>query len=259
MERHLARHQQELALFSLPCTYDDDENLSEPDPESNLLLREASGDDCRAPNKEGTEAQNAEDSGSTDPALQESSKREPISSQFQSEETVCVRALRDYRADDQTKLSFRQGDAIRVLTRCEDGWWVGEINGLRGFFPSDYCTTTPDITSTVYLLPPPDPIVKITDKLNDMGLPDDKKGIKGSTKDQERGPSSGATGKENANQLEYISTDYRPKRDRRIFWTCCDCGGATNPIQQSQCPMCAHIYCAFCSNFKATLSTDQTK
>ncbi|KAK4988227.1 cell division cycle-related protein [Elasticomyces elasticus] len=51
-----------------------------------------------------------------------------------------VRALYDYDADDRTSLSFRQGDIIQVITQLESGWWDGVIHGIRGWFPSNYCT-----------------------------------------------------------------------------------------------------------------------
>ena len=50
-----------------------------------------------------------------------------------------VRALYDYEADDRTSLSFRQGDTIQVITQLASGWWDGIINGVRGWFPSNYC------------------------------------------------------------------------------------------------------------------------
>ena len=50
-----------------------------------------------------------------------------------------VQALYNYDADDQTSLSFRQGDIIQVITQLESGWWDGVINGVRGWFPSNYC------------------------------------------------------------------------------------------------------------------------
>ncbi|KAI6245609.1 Cell division control protein 25 [Erysiphe necator] len=50
-----------------------------------------------------------------------------------------VRALYDYDTDDQTSLSFREGDVIQVITQLESGWWDGIINGVRGWFPSNYC------------------------------------------------------------------------------------------------------------------------
>lgn len=53
--------------------------------------------------------------------------------------TLYVRALYNYEADDRTSLSFRQGDTIQVLTQLSSGWWDGIINGVRGWFPSNYC------------------------------------------------------------------------------------------------------------------------
>jgi len=50
-----------------------------------------------------------------------------------------VRALYDYEADDRTSLSFHQGDIIQVITQLESGWWDGIIDGVRGWFPSNYC------------------------------------------------------------------------------------------------------------------------
>jgi son of sevenless len=50
-----------------------------------------------------------------------------------------VRALYDYDADDRTSLSFHEGDVIQVITQLESGWWDGVINGVRGWFPSNYC------------------------------------------------------------------------------------------------------------------------
>ncbi|EEA29027.1 hypothetical protein EYB25_000071 [Talaromyces marneffei] len=52
-----------------------------------------------------------------------------------------VKALYDYNADDRASLSFRQGDVIQVLNRLETGWWDGVIGNVRGWFPSNYCTT----------------------------------------------------------------------------------------------------------------------
>lgn len=62
--------------------------------------------------------------------------------------TMYVRALYDYEADDRTSLSFHEGDVIQVITQLESGWWDGVINGVRGWFPSNYCqiiTSSEDI------------------------------------------------------------------------------------------------------------------
>ncbi|KAF2452621.1 cell division control protein-like protein Cdc25 [Lineolata rhizophorae] len=54
-----------------------------------------------------------------------------------------VRAMYDYRADDQTSLSFQQGDIIQVITQLESGWWDGVLRNTRGWFPSNYCAVVP--------------------------------------------------------------------------------------------------------------------
>lgn len=60
--------------------------------------------------------------------------------------TMYVRALYDYEADDRTSLSFHEGDVIQVITQLESGWWDGVINGVRGWFPSNYCQIITDST-----------------------------------------------------------------------------------------------------------------
>ena len=54
--------------------------------------------------------------------------------------TLYVRALYNYHAGDQTHINFHCGDIIRVITKQESGWWDGTANGVRGWFPSNYCT-----------------------------------------------------------------------------------------------------------------------
>ena len=51
-----------------------------------------------------------------------------------------VLALHDFepQAQNATCLSFRAGEKIRVLNRDPSGWWDGELNGRRGWFPSNY-------------------------------------------------------------------------------------------------------------------------
>ena len=60
-----------------------------------------------------------------------------------------VRALYDYDADDRTSLSFHEGDVIQVITQLESGWWDGVINGVRGWFPSNYCQVIPNPDDTL--------------------------------------------------------------------------------------------------------------
>ncbi|KAF9013532.1 ras guanine nucleotide exchange factor domain-containing protein [Cyathus striatus] len=65
-----------------------------------------------------------------------------------------VLAMHDYAPDSQsaTCLSFRAGQVIRVLNRDPSGWWDGELEGRRGWFPSNYVNT--DIASLTKEEPP---------------------------------------------------------------------------------------------------------
>lgn len=50
-----------------------------------------------------------------------------------------VRALYDFQAENETDLSFKEGDMINVLDRTDpSGWYEGELNGVRGYFPSNF-------------------------------------------------------------------------------------------------------------------------
>lgn len=53
-----------------------------------------------------------------------------------------VIALHDFvpREQNATCISFRKGERIHVLNRDHSGWWDGEIEGRRGWFPSNYVT-----------------------------------------------------------------------------------------------------------------------
>jgi len=51
-----------------------------------------------------------------------------------------VLAMHDYIPEQRnaTCLGFRAGQVIRVLNRDPTGWWDGELDGSRGWFPSNY-------------------------------------------------------------------------------------------------------------------------
>ncbi|KAH7928444.1 ras GEF [Leucogyrophana mollusca] len=60
-----------------------------------------------------------------------------------------VLALHDFAPQQQnaTCLSFRAGQVIRVLNRDASGWWDGEINDQRGWFPSNYVSADEGVIS----------------------------------------------------------------------------------------------------------------
>ena len=65
----------------------------------------------------------------------------PISIQFgASMDSEYCKALYDYDANGQDELSFKEDDVVHIISRSphgvEDGWWMGELNGNTGLFPS---------------------------------------------------------------------------------------------------------------------------
>lgn len=44
----------------------------------------------------------------------------------------------DYEAEVEDELTLRVGDIIKVIDIEDDDWWIGEINGRKGAFPSNF-------------------------------------------------------------------------------------------------------------------------
>ncbi|KAF7711174.1 GRB2-related adapter protein 2b isoform X1 [Silurus meridionalis] len=53
---------------------------------------------------------------------------------------VKVKALYDFIAEEQDELNFSAGDIIDVLDQSESFWWVGQLRGRKGLFPTNYIT-----------------------------------------------------------------------------------------------------------------------
>ncbi|OQU99760.1 BAR domain-containing protein [Cladophialophora immunda] len=58
-----------------------------------------------------------------------------------SQQTIFVTALYDFDGQSEGDLAFREGDRIRVIKKTEstDDWWQGELRGMKGPFPANYC------------------------------------------------------------------------------------------------------------------------
>lgn len=123
-----------------------------------------------------------------------------------------VRALYDYEADDRTSLSFHEGDVIQVITQLESGWWDGVINGVRGWFPSNYCQTitSPDELPELDQQENPAPD-NIDDEYDDDPYDDDD----GETSELEELPLEGTTVGEKS-KADYWIPQATP--DGRLFY-----------------------------------------
>lgn len=53
-----------------------------------------------------------------------------------------VTALYDFGGQGAGDLSFKEGDRIRVIKKTDstDDWWEGELRGIKGSFPANYCS-----------------------------------------------------------------------------------------------------------------------
>ena len=62
-------------------------------------------------------------------------KRQP------STQDLWVTALYDFAGQGQGDLAFREGDRIRVVKKTDstDDWWEGDLRGVQGSFPANYC------------------------------------------------------------------------------------------------------------------------
>jgi amphiphysin len=57
---------------------------------------------------------------------------------------VFATALYAFDGQNQGDLTFREGDQIKVVKKTDstDDWWEGELRGVRGSFPANYCKLT---------------------------------------------------------------------------------------------------------------------
>lgn len=47
-------------------------------------------------------------------------------------------AMHSYEARSANELGFQPGDIITIVTKDPGGWWEGELNGQRGWLPSNF-------------------------------------------------------------------------------------------------------------------------
>ncbi|XP_068422977.1 drebrin-like protein A [Clinocottus analis] len=58
------------------------------------------------------------------------------------EQQLCVRALYDYQAEDESEISFEPGDIIKDVETVDKAWWRGwSKDGRQGLFPANYVET----------------------------------------------------------------------------------------------------------------------
>ena len=65
----------------------------------------------------------------------------PPPKRIPSAQSIWVTALYDFPGQGDGDLVFREGDRIKVIKKTDstDDWWQGELKGLMGSFPANYC------------------------------------------------------------------------------------------------------------------------
>jgi SH3 domain/BAR domain len=80
-------------------------------------------------------------SSSISAQIQGKKKPPPPPPRIPSQQHLFVTALYDFDGQGRGDLFFKEGDRIRVIKKTEstDDWWQGELKGVQGAFPANYC------------------------------------------------------------------------------------------------------------------------
>uniref|UniRef100_A0A3B5MF32 Uncharacterized protein n=1 Tax=Xiphophorus couchianus TaxID=32473 RepID=A0A3B5MF32_9TELE len=77
-----------------------------------------------------------------EPAEFSEEEEESVRTGSSSDRHMCVRALYDYQAEDESEISFEPGDIIRDVETVDKAWWRGwSKDGRQGLFPANYVET----------------------------------------------------------------------------------------------------------------------
>lgn len=68
----------------------------------------------------------------------------PPPKRIPSTQGIWVTALYEFAGEGHGDLSFKEGDRIKVVKKTDsiDDWWEGELKGVQGSFPANYCQST---------------------------------------------------------------------------------------------------------------------
>lgn len=80
-----------------------------------------------------------EEEGYAEEGYEEEAYAEGGEEEYYEEAVETATAKFDYAAENESDLSFSAGDVINIWDRSDPGgWWQGELNGVDGYFPSNF-------------------------------------------------------------------------------------------------------------------------
>ena len=72
------------------------------------------------------------------PAAAAASGSEAVAAASSEPERPKFKALYSYAGQHEDELAFNVGDIITLISKEEEAWWKGELDGNQGVFPSNY-------------------------------------------------------------------------------------------------------------------------
>ncbi|KAM3610423.1 uncharacterized protein V6R79_003956 [Siganus canaliculatus] len=110
--------------------------------EQNGIERSLSPSDAELSSPEMTVCYNLHDTAENDSVIEEKVQISENGQEVLAERQMCVRALYDYQAEDESEISFEPGDIIRDVETVDKAWWRGwSKDGRQGLFPANYVET----------------------------------------------------------------------------------------------------------------------